>query len=62
MAERRSSQPRLTPKKVDEKTARTDRLVDEMRKNLIKRKQQQRAMKADMETSLPKGTKADRKG
>ncbi|MEM7044476.1 MAG: hypothetical protein AAF543_16830 [Pseudomonadota bacterium] len=46
MSERASNQPKLTPKTVAGKAARKDRLADEMRKNLIKRKRQQRDMAA----------------
>jgi hypothetical protein len=46
MGDRKNGRPKLTPEKEKEKVERADRLADEMRKNLIKRKQQQRAMKS----------------
>ena len=46
MSERVPNQPKLTPKTVAGKAARKDRLAAEMRKNLMKRKRQQRDMAA----------------
>jgi isocitrate dehydrogenase len=46
MGDRQNGRPKLTPEKAKEKVERADRLADEMRKNLIKRKQQQLAMKS----------------
>ncbi len=42
MTDRERQQPNLTPSKKADKAARGDRLAAEMRKNLMKRKQQQR--------------------
>lgn len=44
MSERQSSRPKLKKETVAGKAARNDRLVAEMRKNLMKRKRQQRDM------------------
>ncbi|MDH3663979.1 MAG: hypothetical protein OEU92_28860 [Alphaproteobacteria bacterium] len=52
MNERASSQPKLTARTSADKAARSDRLAAEMRKNLMKRKQQQR-QKAEGPKSEP---------
>ncbi len=44
MNERTPSQPKLSPGTVAGKAARAERLATEMRKNLMKRKRQQREM------------------
>ena len=44
MNDKAASQPTLTPRAAADKQARADRLAAEMRKNLMKRKQQQRQM------------------
>ena len=44
MSERAPNQPKLSPDTVAGKAARAERLAVEMRKNLIKRKRQQREM------------------
>ena len=51
MGDRQAGQPKLTPDKVREKSERADRLAQEMRRNLIKRKQQQRAVKSTSDES-----------
>ena len=47
MSERTSSQPKLKEETARGKAARRDRLAAEMRKNLMKRKRQQREMTTD---------------
>jgi len=49
MRERTSSQPTLRPRTVSDKAARGERLAAEMRKNLMKRKRQQREKSEDGE-------------
>lgn len=51
MSERSSKKPAVTPRTAAEKAARSERLAAEMRKNLMKRKHQQRQMSEDLDRS-----------
>ena len=52
MSQQAPNQPKLTPRTVADKATRSDRLAEEMRKNLVKRKQQQRQKSDGGESKL----------
>ncbi|MGI9508847.1 MAG: hypothetical protein ACR2QJ_05815 [Geminicoccaceae bacterium] len=60
MNEQAPSHPKLTPRTVAGKEARSDRLAREMRKNLMKRKRQQRGKVADVGNDHPNRLDSDR--
>ncbi|MEZ5930921.1 MAG: hypothetical protein R3F54_03050 [Alphaproteobacteria bacterium] len=61
MDDRAPSQPKLTPRARADKEMRSDRLAVEMRKNLMKRKQQQRQKSASADgVAVDEGRDDDR--